>query len=143
MDRISISSKLADYGIDTGNILDVGKQASGAALINFFIGCLHRLCFPFNNRQNDIGMEDNLYKVRTKKILLLSNLLASSSNLLYVVLTRDTQKLDIGGMLVTISRLFTDIRFIARIKQEFIENKINMQFEEELRKIGIDPYTSK
>lgn len=133
------SSMLADYGIDAANVLDISKQAAGAALINFLIGCLHRLCFPFNSTQSDIGLENKLYEVRTRKILLLSNLLASSSNLLYVALTQDTKKLDIGGMLVTISRLFTDVRFIIRIKQEFIEKKINMQFEEELKKLNIEP----
>ena len=75
--------------------------------------------------------------MRTRKILLLSNLLASSSNLVYVALTHDSKKLDVGGILVTITRLFSDIRFITKIKQEFIENKINSKFEQELEKLGI------
>lgn len=130
-------SKLADYGIDAANILDVGKQASLAALINFLIACLHRLCFPINNNADEFEMENKLYEVRTRKILLLSNLLASSSNAVYVALTHDTSKLDVGGMLITITRLFSDIRFIAKVKQEFIENQINAQFEKELQELGI------
>lgn len=47
------------------------------------------------------------------------------------------KKLDVGGILVTITRLFSDIRFITKIKQEFIENKINSKFEQELEKLGI------
>ena len=43
----------------------------------------------------------------------------------------------IGGMLITITRLFSDIRFISKIKQEYIENKINSQFEKELKELGI------
>ena len=43
----------------------------------------------------------------------------------------------IGGMLITITRLFSDIRFISRIEQEYIENKINSQFEKELKELGI------
>ena len=82
-------------------------------------------------------MDNKLYEVRTRKILLLSNLLASSSNLVYVALTHDSKKLDVGGILVTITRLFSDIRFITKIKQEFIENKINSKFEQELEKLGI------
>lgn len=132
-----LSSNLADYGIDAGNLLDVGKQAGYAALINFMIGCLHRLCFSINNNSDEFKMDNKLYEVRTRKILLLSNLLASSSNLVYVALTHDSKKLDVGGILVTITRLFSDIRFITKIKQEFIENKINSKFEQELEKLGI------
>ena len=43
----------------------------------------------------------------------------------------------IGGMLITIPRLFSDIRFISKIKQEYIESKINSQFEKELKELGI------
>lgn len=82
-------------------------------------------------------MGNKLYEVRTRKIILLSNLLASSSNLLYVALAQDPKKLDIGGMLITITRLFSDIRFISKIKQEYIESKINSQFEKELKELGI------
>lgn len=82
-------------------------------------------------------MDNKLYEVRTRKILLLSNLLASSSNLVYVALTHDAKKLDVGGILITITRLFSDVRFITKIKQEFIEDKINSKFEQELEKFGI------
>lgn len=132
-----LSSKLADYGIDAGNVLTVGKQAVYATFINFLIACLHRLCFPINGNLGEFEMENKLYEVRTRKIILLSNLLASSSNLLYVALAQDPKKLDIGGILITITRLFSDIRFIAKIKQEYIESKMNSQFEEELEKLGI------
>lgn len=43
----------------------------------------------------------------------------------------------IGGMLITITRLFSDIRFISKIKQEYIESKISSQFEKELKELGI------
>lgn len=43
----------------------------------------------------------------------------------------------IGGMLITITRLFSDIRFISKIKQEYIESKINSQFEKELKELGV------
>lgn len=132
-----LSSKLADYGIDAGNVLTVGKQAVCAKFINFLIACLHRLCFPINGNLSEFEMGNKLYEVRTRKIILLSNLLASSSNLLYVALAQDPQKLDIGGMLITITRLFSDIRFISKIKQEYIESKINSQFEKELKELGI------
>ncbi len=44
----------------------------------------------------------------------------SSSNVVYVCVTKDMQKLDIGGLAVTIYRVITDKKFIREIKKEFI-----------------------
>lgn len=35
------------------------------------------------------------------------------------------------------SKNVSDIRFISKIKQEYIESKINSQFEKELKELGI------
>ena len=37
--------------------------------------------------------------------------------------------LDVGGALVTIARLITDVRFICKVKDEFVQNKLTQQFE--------------
>ena len=100
------------------------------------VPAIYRL-LSINNNSDEFKMDNKLYEVRTRKILLLSNLLASSSNLVYVALTHDAKKLDVGGILITITRLFSDVRFITKIKQEFIEDKINSKFEQELEKFGI------
>ena len=65
----------------------------------------------------------DLYEVKTRKILGYSNAIASGSNILYVALSRDIQKMDIGGILVTIYRLITDYKFIKSIKKEFLEKQ--------------------
>jgi len=62
----------------------------------------------------------DIYEVKTRKILLYSNVLASGSNVIYCALTEDLRKLDVGGLIVTLYRLFTDIKFIREVKQEFI-----------------------
>lgn len=64
------------------------------------------------------------FEVRTRKILLISNTIASTSTIINTAITKNPKKLDIGGLLNTLTHLFTDLRFIARIKQEFIENKL-------------------
>lgn len=134
-----LSSSLAEYGIDMANVVTVTKQATYAALINWLIGALHGLCIAKGHKDDaDFEANKKLYEVRTRKILLLSNLLATTSNLIYVALTKDTKKLDVGGMLVTVSRLFMDVRFITRVKQEFIEGEINKQFEEELKELFLE-----
>lgn len=111
-----MASSLASYGFDMANLVTVGKQASYAMLINFLIAMVHRLLYNGDNT----SMDKKLYEVRTRKILLYSNLVATSSNVLVVAATRDLKKLDIGGAAVTIHRLITDAKFIQEIKQEFI-----------------------
>ena len=57
------------------------------------------------------------------KILMYSNVIASTSNIIYVAISRDLKKLDVGGMMVTIYRLISDSKFINDIKYEFIMNE--------------------
>ena len=100
------------------NLAVVGAQAGLSILINFIIKSLHFLYFDGNV---DNQQELDLYEVKTRKILSYSNAIASGSNILYVALSQDIQKLDIGGIMVTIYRLITDHKFITSIKKEFLE----------------------
>ena len=125
-----LASELASYGLDAANIANVGKQASFAVLINTIISCVHGLLFDEKRDTNR-----SLYEVRTRKILLYSNVIASLSNLVYVkgnllLGNEETMKmLDVGGLLVTMHRIATDPEWIRQIKYEFITrefaNRIN------------------
>lgn len=97
------------------NITNVSKQAMFAAMINSFIAMYHVLFCDA-----ETPMERKLYEARTRKILTYSNLIASSSNLIYVGITKDFKSLDVGGLLVTLYRLIRDVQFIREIKREFI-----------------------
>ena len=71
----------------------------------------------------------SLYEVKTRKILSYSNIIASTSNLIYVGANvaggnkEALRKLDIGGLIVTCYRVATDARFITAAKREFIDNR--------------------
>ena len=52
-----------------------------------------------------------------------SNVIASSSNVLYVALQKDISKLDVGGIAVTLYRLVNDRDFIRKVKEEFIQQR--------------------
>lgn len=108
-----IASKLASYGLDMANISAVCKQVSYSAFINSIIAMLHGM---FYDGESDI----KLFEVRTRKILSYSNLIATSSNLAVVSITKDLKKMDLGGLGVTIYRLITDSKFIRQVKEEFI-----------------------
>ncbi|WP_312433299.1 hypothetical protein [Lacrimispora sp.] len=114
----------------TRDLKIVGTSAAVTCLLNMIINLTHGF---FYNAQED-GSRD-LYEVRTRKILLVSNTLASTSSIVYSTVTSNPKNLDTGGLLITIVKLFSDVRFIARIKQEFIEKEIELQFQEELFKI--------
>lgn len=98
------------YSITRGTALSVA--------INQLVACIHRL---FYNEITD-GNTD-LYEVRTRKILSYSNTLASGSNIIYVALSGDLTKLDVGGLIVTLYRLLTDYKFIQQVKLEFMEKR--------------------
>ena len=114
------ANKLSTYGIDVASI---GTEISLSCLINYIISVMHGLCFDENND------DKSLYKVRTRKILLYSNLIASTSNIIISQLTNKKELLDVGGILVTISRLFKDVSFILKIKEEFVQKHIDAHFE--------------
>lgn len=77
----------------------------------------------------------DLFEVRTRKILLISNSIASTSTIINAGITSNPKNLDIGSLLNTVSHLFTDVRFILKIKQEFIESEIAERLQQELDEI--------
>ena len=91
------------------------------------IGFIHGF---FYNKEKD-GRREH-YEVRTRKILLYSNAISSSINLAYVGINACTgnegealKKLDLGGLLVTLWRLFSDVRFITRIKEQYLNEELD------------------
>ena len=95
----------------------VGTSFVISKLFDMIISLLHGLF------RKD-GEDKNFYEVRSRKILLISNAIASSSSVINAAITSNPKNLDIGSLLNTMTHLFTDIRFILKIKQEFIENEI-------------------
>lgn len=108
----------------------VGSQAAFSILINMLISFVHGLLY---NPEVD-GSRD-LYEVRTRKILLISNSLGSAGNIAYAIGTEEWRKLDVGGIMVTLYRLFSDIRFISKIKKEFIENEMDKVLAKEIKEL--------
>lgn len=100
------------------DIAILGLQLGISVLINAIIRALHTLCY---NEAEDGNLQ--MYEVRTRKILSYSNVIASGSNIIYVALSKNIKKLDIGGITVTIYRIVTDHRFIQDLKREFLSKQ--------------------
>ena len=123
-----LASKLYKEGYDTlclvkdlKNVAVVGAQTVFSILINMIISLVHGLYFDSSKYPNR-----DVYEVKTRKILMYSNLIASTSNVVYVGARYSAgdayaiKSLDIGGILVTIYRLIYDTEFIRQVKHEFI-----------------------
>ena len=106
----------------------IGVSFVVSRLIDMIIGLIHGLF-----RKDSEPMD--LYEVRTRKILLISNSIASSSSLIYAGITSNPKNLDIGGLLSSISRLFCDLPFMIRIKKEFISKELDKKLQTELDKL--------
>lgn len=117
--------KLTKY-VSFGDIIKVGASAGIAVFINFIIGILHALMYDENKYDSM-----DVYRVKTKKILMISNTIATTSNLIWVGAgvyagdVRQIKNLDIGGLIVTIHRLINDPKFIRQVKEEFVFGKFN------------------
>lgn len=169
-------NKLCSMGIDYNAMQFAGgvaKQAVFAEMINFIVATSHRILIAkeeflkfcdANNLTDDNSIVDalrqkgfhniifgdeTLNEVRTRKILLISNTVASSANIIYVGIAAGASgytgntagvyealsKLDVGGILITLKHLFTDGRVIAKIKDDFIKNAITEEFNNKMKAI--------
>lgn len=124
------TEKLTSY-VNMGDIVKVGGQAAAAIAINWLVAALHG-CSLFNK---DDGTEfcSEMHQVRTKKILLISNSIATSSSVIQAAITKNPRNLDIGGAAVLIYRLFTDMKFISKLKQEFMTSELAKVYDQRVQ----------
>lgn len=113
-----LARKLGEYNIDMASVLTVGKQASYAVAINTVIYLLHQLLITQIEDENP-----QFVQLRSRKILSYSNTIATTSNIIESAITQNVNHLDIGGFLVTLYRLTSDIKFQNKIKEEFLEKE--------------------
>ena len=111
--------KLAEYGID---IAGVGTEMSLAIAINTLISMIHGL---YRREEDDV----KLYQIRTRKIIIYSGLIASTSNVIASAVTPLIAKLDVGGLIVLITNLFQNTVFIEKVRDEFVRSQLALQFE--------------
>lgn len=115
-----LARKLSLYGLNTGTIVQGGFTTM---VINWLIGFLHGLC----KSKND---DEQLYMVRTQKIIMYSDLFSTCSDLGYSLFMaymgdkNTMRKFDLGGYLVTCYQISHSSKVISEIESEFYINKI-------------------
>ena len=106
----------------------VGVSFFISKIIDMIISLMHGMFY-----KGDISKD--LYEVRTRKILLISNSIATSSTIINTLITNNLRNLDIGSLLNTIGNLFTNVRFIYNVKEEFIKSETSKRLEKEIDQI--------
>lgn len=136
------NTELLTKYISMGNVVKIGASAGFSVLINTIISTLHMLMYD----ENEYKSRD-VYNVKTRKVLMYSNLIASTSNVIWVGANIATgnegaiKNLDIGGLIVTIQRLITDTAFIRQIKEEFVFGGFNKLIQgEKLQLKELEPW---
>lgn len=120
-----MAGELAKRGADMATLLNTGKQLAYAMAIDALISLIHGLFYdPLE------GISQSSYEIRTRKILLYSNLIATSSNVVISALGQyigiDSSKIvDWGGYLNTLRHLAGDTSFIHEVKKDFLKNELH------------------
>lgn len=116
--------------VSVNSLTLVGQQAAIPLVINMAVGLLHG--FMYNP---DVDGPRAFYDARTRKILLMSNLMASSGNVALAATTEAWMKLDLGGLLVTAIRAMQDVSYLTALEDEFLRQHMNKALEKELQDI--------
>lgn len=106
----------------------VGISAAISTFFNMVISFVHSLYF-------DGKSDKRLYEIRTRKILLIANSIAGGSSVISAFITKNPKNLDIGQLLVSVKRLFSDIRYILRIKDEYISQNQDTSLLKEIKEL--------
>lgn len=130
----NFASKLYSENYDALCFARDTKIVGASFMISKLFDIIITLTHGFFRNENQ---DRDLYEVRTRKILLLSNAIASTSTIINSTVTSNPKNLDIGSLLNTTTHLFSDIRFITRIKKEFIENKISDGLMKDIAEIDL------
>lgn len=128
----NLASKLYKSNYDAlcfaRDIKIVGASFVLSKIFDMIIGLVHGLF-----RKSDESQE--LYEVRTRKILLISNSIATTSSIIASTITSNPKSLDIGSLINTLIHLFSDVRYFAKIKKQFIEQEISGKLQAEIYEI--------
>ena len=124
-DRICFERDLRTVELQTGFNL----------MINKIIELLHGFYYD-----EKISGDKNLYEVKTRKIILYSNIIASSSNILasYFVNPLGINYLDIGGIGITFYKIIKDVPFMLSLEKEFIDKKLYLNYRREIENLDME-----
>ena len=120
-----LARKLSLYGL---NMSTITQGSFATMLINWLIGFLHGLC-------KDKDEDEQLYMVRTQKIIMYSDILSTVSDIGYSMFTaymgdkNTMRKFDMGGYFVTLYQICHSSDVISAVEREFYTKRIINEFK--------------
>lgn len=121
-----LASDLAKWGLDMAGVIDAGKQFALAMTIDTLIAFIHGLFYAGAD-----GLSRTIYEVRTRRVLLYSNVIASASNVVVSAVAAHVggpetaaKVIDWGGYVNTLRHIAFDIKFINEVKRDFLKNEL-------------------
>ena len=121
-----LAGDLAKWGLDMAGVIDAGKQFALAMTIDTLIAFIHGL---FYNEAD--GLSRSMYEVRTRRVLLYSNVIASASNVVVSAVAAHlggsgtaAKIIDWGGYVNTLRHIVFDTKFINEVKRDFLKNEL-------------------
>lgn len=120
----TLAGELAKRGFDAANALDIVKQFTYGLAIDTLIWLIHGLYYDTSE-----GLTRSMYEIRTRKILIYSNLLATASNVIVATIRQclganGVRVADWGGYINTVRHIAADTKFIREIKRDFLKNEL-------------------
>lgn len=109
------------------DLKQIGLSAVLSMMINLVIESIYLFCFD-----SDVDIE--IRKIKIKRILSISQIMSSSSTVLYVALTKNTAKLDVGGITTAMITLAHSKKFMQEMKQEYIRDQFASLVMEDFQK---------
>lgn len=106
----------------------VGVSFAVSVIIDMIIGLIHLF---YRNPEDD----EDLYEVRTRKILCISNIVISTSDIVKMLITKNVRNMDLGQILNLCGCLFFDTKFLLEIKKEFVKKEFDNEFQREYEKV--------
>lgn len=122
-----LAGNLAKRGLDMANVLNVGKQFTYAVAIDTLISIIHSLFFDEKD-----GISRDAYEIRTRRVLMYSNIIATTSNVVVAALAQyatgtGSRIADWGGYINTVRHIVFDTQKINEIKKDFLKNELYKQ----------------
>jgi len=116
-----------------GGLKGIANNIMVASIINEIVGVLHGFCY---NENEDDSL--SLYSVRTRKVVMISNIIAECINVFSVaagvaigaftensdLIKKSISHFDIGGILVMIRQIAQDGGVQEKIRREYLEHEL-------------------
>ena len=122
----NLSRFLTDRGLDYANTTTIAKQGACAAFVNYIL----RVLYMLHAQVKQTELTKDMLQVKANRVITVSNVLEEMIVTAYALTTEDYTKLDIGGLVVLVQQIATDIKFRREMQKMFIENKLYEMLED-------------